>query len=161
MLDALRSWISGLAGAAIFCALVTEMCPSGSTKKVLKLLCSLVMAMALFSPFMNAELPSYSLNMAKYRARAEEISSSAKESAENYSRLIIEEVCRAYILDKALALGVDVKGVEIGMRWNEGGFWYPVNCVINAEYNSALAEYIECEFGLSEENQKWGTDESD
>ena len=82
MLDVLRSWILGLAGAAIFCAVITELCPSGSTKKVLKLLCSLVMAMALLAPFINANLPSYSLNIAKYRAQAEKISSSAKESAE-------------------------------------------------------------------------------
>ena len=160
MLDTLRSWILGLAGAAIFCALITEICPSGSTKKVLKLLCSVVMTIALLAPLMNADLPSYSMNMAKYRARGEEISSAGKASAENYSRSIIEEQCKAYILDKALALGVELKGLEIGLRWNEGGFWYPEKCVINAEYNSALAEYIECELGLSEESQKWGTDES-
>ena len=47
-------------------------------------------------------------------------------------------------MDKALAIGVDVNDVEIGLRWNEGGFWYPEKCVINAEYNPALAEYIEC-----------------
>ena len=58
MLDTLRSWILGLAGAAIFCALITEICPSGSTKKVLKLLCSVVMAIALLAPVINAELPS-------------------------------------------------------------------------------------------------------
>ncbi len=160
MLDVLRSWILGLAGAAIFCAVITELCPSGSTKKVLKLLCSLVMAMALLAPFINANLPSYSLNIAKYRAQAEKISSSAKESAENYSRSIIEEQCKAYILDKALALGVDVKELELRLRWNEGGFWYPERCIINAEYNSSLSEYIECELGLSKESQEWGTNES-
>ena len=161
MLAIFRNWILGLAGAAIFCAVITELCPSGSTKKVLKLMCSVVMSMALLTPFINTQLPSYSLNMAKYRAQAEEISSSAKENAENYSRSIIEEQCRAYILDKALALGLDVKDAEVRLRWNEGGFWYPTQCVIDAEYDPTLAEYIECELGLGEECQEWRTNESD
>ncbi len=160
MLDFLRSWILGLAGAAVFCAVITELCPGGSTKKVLKLLCGLVMAMALISPLIKGELPAYSINMAKYRTRADEISASAKESADSYSRAIIEEQCRAYILDKALALGVDVKDASVILRWNDGGFWYPAECTIEAEYNTALAESIESELGLGEESQKWGTNES-
>ncbi len=161
MLDLLRSWILGLAGAAVICAVITELCPAGSTKKVLKLLCGLVMTMALISPLINGQLPDMSLNMAKYRTRANEISVSAKESADSYSREIIEEECRAYILDKAHSLGVDVKDASVILRWSNGGFWYPDKCTIEAEYNTALAESIECELGLGMESQKWGTDESD
>lgn len=160
MLDFFRSWILGLAGAAVFCAVITELCPGGSTKKVLKLLCGLVMAIALISPLIKGEMPAYTINMAKYRTRADEISASAKESADNYSRAIIEEQCRAYILDKALALGIDIENVSVVLRWNDGGFWYPSECVIGSEYNPDLAESIECELGLGKESQKWGTNES-
>ena len=160
MLGLLRSWILGLSGAAIFCAVVTELCPPGSAKKILRLLCGCVMAVALISPFLKIDLNDYSLNMAKYRAQAEDISLSAKENADSYSRTLIEEQCRAYILDKALTLGVDVAGATVKLRWNEGGFWYPVECSVEADFDVQLAGFIECELGIGEENQKWGTDEN-
>lgn len=160
MLELFRSWILGLSGAAIFCAVVTELCPSGSTKKILGLLCGSVMAVALISPFLQLDFSAYSLNMAKYRAQAETVSLSAKENADSYSRTLIEEQCRAYILDKALSLGVDIADASVKLKWNEGGFWYPVECSVEANYDVELAGFIECELGIGEENQKWGTDEN-
>ncbi|MBE7016709.1 MAG: hypothetical protein E7420_00925 [Ruminococcaceae bacterium] len=160
MLSFLRSWILGLAGAAIFCGLITELCPSGAAKKVLKLLCGAVMSIALVSPLIKLDMPSYSLNLAKYRNHAENISLSAKNEADSYSRSFIEEQCRAYILDKAVSLGIHVNDAAVKMKWNSAGFWYPYECIINGDYNAVLADYIECELGLGADKQKWRTDEN-
>lgn len=159
MLDALRGWILTLAGAALFCGVVTEICPSGSSKNVLKLLCGVVMAIALISPLIKFDLPSYSLNMSKYRAAADEISLSAKEKADAFSRTIIEEECRAYILDKADILQVEVRDASVNLRWDDSGFWYPEECSIDGEYNPELSALIESELGLGKNRQNWRNNE--
>lgn len=160
MLEALRSWILGLAGAAVFCAVMTEIVPKGPVKNIVKTLCGMVMAIALLSPLLQLDLAGYSLNMAKYRQKGEEIVSGGKEITDNLSRTIIEEECRAYILDKAAALGAELSDAAVTLKWSSEGCWYPVECALEGEYNARLASAIESELGIGEENQKWRSDEN-
>jgi len=160
MLDFLRSWILSLSGAALFCAVMTEICPKGAVKKVLKALCGMVMSLALISPLLELDMGSYSLNLSRYRLQGEEIVEGGKNLAESYSRTIIEEQCRAYILDKAAAAGVGIERAEVTLRWSSEGFWYPESCEIWGEYSESLASTISAELGIGRENQKWRSDES-
>ena len=155
----LRDWILSLSGAAVFCAVMTEICPKGTVKKVVHTLCGMVMALALLSPLMELDLGSYSLNLARYRAEGEKIVAGGKNMAETYSRTIIEEQCSAYILDKAAALGVGVESAGVSLRWSREGFWYPESCDIKGEYSPALSSAIEAELGIAPGSQKWSGDE--
>ncbi len=155
MTELLKNWIFGLVGAAVFCGLMTELCPKGSVKTVLKTLCGMVMAIALISPLLSLDMPSYSMNLAKYRREGEKIAAAGKESADNFSRTIIEEECRAYILDKGKALGAYVSDASVGLKWSGEGFWYPVECEIKGKYHSGLASAISGELGIGEERQEW------
>ncbi len=160
MLNLLRSWILGLAGAAVFCAVMTEICPKGAVKNIVKVLCGIVMAIALISPVLKLDMPGYSMNMAKYRLRGEEIAAAGREMSDNMSRTIIEEDCRAYILDKGAALGAEITDAVVKLKWSGEGFWYPVECEIWGEYYEPLSRLIESELGIMKENQKWSKDES-
>lgn len=155
----LRNWILGLAGASVFCGIMLELCPKGAVKNAVKTVCALVMTIALVSPLFEIDMPSYSVNMAKYRSEGEKIAASAKESADSYSRTIIEEECRAYILDKAEVLGVDAGDVSVRLKWSDEGFWYPVECFVSAPYSPQLAGIIESELGITKDNQEWKKDE--
>ena len=159
MLELLRSWILGLAGAAVFCAIVTELCPKGAVKSVVKSLCGMVMALALLSPLGKLDAGDYSLNMAAYRLKGQEIVEGGKDLADSYSRTIIEDECRAYILDKAAALGLSVADASVGLKWSSEGLWYPVECEVKHGYNEALASAIASELGIPREKQKWSGDE--
>lgn len=159
MTELLRSWILGLAGAAVFCAVMTEICPKGAVKNIVKMLCGMVMAFALLSPLMSLDMGSYSLNMSRYRQKGEEIVAGGKDLAQTYSRTIIETDCRAYILDKAAALGLELRDASVSLKWSGEGFWYPVECTLEGEYSEALSNAIASELGIGRENQKWSGDD--
>lgn len=159
MPEFLRAWILSLAGAAVFCAVMTELCPKGPVKSVVKALCGMVMALALISPLLNLDIESYSVNLARYRLMGEEAAMEGKNSADRYSRTIIESRCRAYILDKAAALGAEVKDASVKLKWSEEGFWYPVECEVWGEYSEGLDASIESGLGIDKEGRKWRGDE--
>ena len=159
MPEFLRAWILSLAGAAVFCAVMTELCPKGPVKSVVKALCGMVMALALISPLLNLDIESYSVNLARYRLMGEEAAMEGKNSADRYSRTIIESRCRAYILDKAAALGAGIDDASVTLRWSSEGFWYPVECEIVGQRSAELASAIESGLGIGPEGQKWRSDE--
>ena len=161
MTEFFRSWILGLTGAAAFCALCSAVTPDGSVKKVQKLLCGVVMTLALVSPLMGMDMSAYSLNLARCRQQAEEISASAQEISDSLSRTFIEERCAAYILDKARLLGLEPAGVKVTVQWSGEGVWYPVEAEIEVEYDRKLSEKIEEELGISAQNQHWRINEND
>ena len=154
-MEILRTWIMGLAGAALLCAVCTELTPQGSVKTVQRAICGVVMSLALISPLLRLDLDGYSLHLARYRKEAEEIAGQGKEISDSLSRTYIQEQCRAYILDKARLSGVPVTSASVELRWSGEGVWYPVAAEIEGTYDRALAEKIEEELGISRENQHW------
>ena len=159
MPEFLRSWILGLGGAAVFCAVMTEICPKGQVKTVVKMLCGMVMSLALISPLLSLDMDSYSLNLAKYRREGEAIAGEAQDAANAWSRTIIEEECRAYILDKAALLGMELPDASVTLKWSSEGFWYPVECSLPVPYHPGLSSAIESGLGIGPESQKWRDDE--
>lgn len=144
-----------MAGAAVVCAAVTELCPKGQVKSVLKALCGLVMAAVLVSPLTKLDFTQYSLSMAKYRSQAETLMDEAEESRKTLSRRSIEAECRAYILDKAQLVGAAVTDAEVDVKWSDEGVWYPVSARISGAYSERLASAIEAELGVGRASQEW------
>lgn len=159
MPEFLRNWILGLGGAAVFCAVMTEICPKGQVKTVVKMLCGMVMSLALISPLLSLDMSSYSLNLAKYRTMGESIAAEGQEAGNAWSRTIIEEECRAYILDKAALLGAVAGDASVSLKWSGEGFWYPVECEIQGQYHQGLSSAIESGLGIGAESQKWSGNE--
>ena len=153
--ESIGKWIWSIAASAVFCSIVLELSPGGQVKNVLKALCGMLMAIALISPLLRLSLPEYSINLAKYRALGEEMVKAGQEEKDFLSRSIIEEECRAYILDKGRELGLEIRDAKVTVKWNGEGFWYPVECEIYAEYSPRLVEIIAGELGIREESQKW------
>ncbi len=161
MIETVRSWIMGIAGAAFMCAICGELTGTGRVKAVEKAIGGFIVTIALISPLIKFDIGSYSINLAKYRNAAESISASAGEISDTLSRTFIAERCEAYILDKAKLLGLSVSDAEVELRWSGEGVWYPVKAKIYGDFNYALAEKIEEELGVSRENQYWSGDEND
>ena len=161
MTELVREWILGLAGAAVFCALCSAVTPDGSVKRVQKLMCGVVMTLALTAPLAGLDMSGYSLNLAKFSRRAGEIGASAQEISDSLSRTFIEERCAAYILDKARLLGLEPGAVKVTAQWSGEGVWYPVEAEIGAEYDRRLSEKIEEELGIPAQNQRWSKNEND
>ena len=159
MIELIRTWVLALTGAAAFCAVATELTPKGPVKSVMRTVCAVVMAAALLSPLLEFDFPAYALNLARYRDGAAALTEAGKALGGELNRRVIEERLAAYILDKALSLGVSVTEARVTLKWDAGGVWYPTAAEIVGNYSGALSDCIAADLGVPAEAQTWRNDE--
>jgi len=156
----LSQWVRGMASAAVVCGIALAVTPSGKVKNVLKVICGAVMVMAFISPLAKDGDLWTALDIARYRQEAGEIAGEAENNRTNISKSIIKQELEAYVLDKALSLGIEDLSVELGLRWSEEGFWYPCEIWLStpSDYGrAALESLIEGDLGIPSERQYWST----
>ena len=146
-------------GAAIFCAVASELTPKGTVKNIQRALCGMVLAAAMLLPLLQLDFGAYASQIAQLRGSDAALGTEAQERAQLLSRTIIEDELEAYILDKAQTLGVAVNGVSVSARWSMEGVWVPVAVTVDGTYSAALADVIEAELGVPQAAQSWRTDE--
>lgn len=163
MIDFAGSWVRAIAGAALICAAAGALTPKGRVKEVLKLVCGLVLIIAMLQPLIGADLSGLSLDISEYRRQAEEITGSAEITENGLSRAIIQDELNAYILDKAAGLQIPLQTVSVIMKWGEGDCWYPheVNLTgaVSPWEKERLTAEIEAELGIPRERQYWSEHE--
>lgn len=158
----LSQWVRGMASAAVVCGISLAVTPSGKVKNVLKVICGAVMVMAFISPLAKDEDLWTALDISRYRQEAGEIAGGAENNRTNISKSIIKQELEAYVLDKALSLGIEDLSVELGLRWSGEGFWYPYEVWLSspsAYGRTALESLIAGDLGIPAERQYWSTDD--
>lgn len=160
MITWLRTWVLGMTGAALFCALASALTPRGTVKEIVKTVCGVVMAAALAAPLFSLPMADYALNAAHWRQEGAAIAAEGETLGSEMSRPVIEERYAAYILDKAAALGTAVQSARVSVRWTTEGVWVPVAAEICGQQSAALAAAIEGELGIAREEIRW-VDEND
>jgi stage III sporulation protein AF len=164
MTEALRSWIVGIAGAAMVTAVAMTVTPEGRVKKVVSLVCGLMTVIALIKPVVGFDYGSFSEYLARYKNEAESFSADIEDTNENLTRRIIEERSEAYILDKGKSLGMTDLDASVQLSWSVDGFWFPSGAALktnaDAEKRQELGRAIEAELGIPSEELNWsGIDE--
>ena len=158
-----QEWVRAIAGCALICAAAMALTPRGKVKNVLKLVCGIVLIMAMISPFLNKDLPDMSLDISEYRKKADEIIGQAQEKENGLSRTIIEGEMESYILDKAKSLSVQLESVEVSVKWGDEGCWYPYEVHMTGEIpqreKNLLSSNIEAELGVPNERQYWSSND--
>ncbi len=159
MTELFDQWLHAVIYTGIVCSVSMLLTPDGKVKKALGIICAVAMCAAIASPLAELDFDSYSKALAKYRLDAQQYTQHGEDYSKNLNRTIIEEQCRAYILDKADELGAEISEVSVTALWSSGGYWYPheVSIVSGADDSrkSRLAECISSELGISLENQDW------
>ena len=158
MTELIREWVLGVFRVSLLSAIALALTPKGKVQKVLRLLCGAAMAIALISPVMGFDFDSYSLSLARYRELRDSAAAAASETSQRLERVVIEQECAAYILDKAQAMGLDVTSASVSAKWGDSGCWYPYEVKITVpggEKLSGLAGVITSELGVPEERQYW------
>ena len=158
-MEALRNWIMALAATGLICGAAKALSPEGTVKKTVNVICGFAMMAALLGIAGDVEALGLSRYAAKYSIEAEKSAGDALEAARAQTRAIIEARCEAYILDKAAALGVELRDVRVTARWSEDGFWYPVGCVLRGDESAELSRLIESELGIARSEQIWSTED--
>ena len=160
MTDWIRSWLFSITGTALVCAAAQKLTPEGRVKSVLRLVCAVAMAAALFSPLLHSALDTYPLELARYRAQAAALTEEGEALRRELDRGIIEQEMEAYILDKARVLGAELEGAHVLLRWSTEGVWLPESAEMSGPYHALLARTIEAELGIPRSAQVWRTNES-
>lgn len=165
MSEVVSSWLRSIAAAALVSSLSIAITPKGKVRRVLKAVCGVLVIIAVISPLTQCDEEYISMDLAEYRARAEEITGDAETSDMNLSRSIIEEELEEYILDKAEEAGAADIEVNITAEWNSDGYWYPYKVTITGNVSpsarSSLCSVIESELGIPTERQNWNGYEGD
>ena len=155
----LGAWILRLAGAAIISAAAIAITPDGAVKKVVSVLCGILTLTTMLSIGADFDFTAFSQNLAVYREKAEENADEMSNNTYELSRIIIEDECGAYILDKGRSLGANDMEVHVSAKWSDDGYWYPykASIVCDAEENlrKQIIYYIETELGIPEKEQYW------
>ena len=159
MSELLREWILTVTGAAMLSAFALAVSPEGRCRSVTRLVCGVVMAIALLSPVGKFDFTAYSMSLAAYRDMAAEAAKNAEESENRLSRSIIEEETAAYIWDKAQAAGLAPEEVTVTVKWGDTSCWYPYEVRLRVEAQPGarerLTEILESELGIPRQRQYW------
>jgi hypothetical protein len=159
MMDIIRNWIIGVAGAAILTGIAISLTPRGRVHSVLKFVCGIVMVLSLVKPVMDIDFTVYSSSLAGYREKADILGLEAEETRDRLSRTIIEEECSAYILDKAQVLGLDTVSASVIAKWGDEGWWYPYEAYLEMkgpkDQKNSLMRLIEADLGIPVGRQYW------
>jgi hypothetical protein len=157
--EALRNWIIGLMGAAMVTAVALTVTPEGRVKKIVSLICGLVTIIALVKPVVGFDYTGFAKNIASYQKSAQGFSSKVESSNEKLTRLIIEDKCETYILDKGKSLGITDLEVTVTAAWSKDGYWYPTGAHLSTnadkESRDKLCQSIEAELGIPPEELIW------
>jgi hypothetical protein len=158
-------WIRSIAAAALIAGMAMALCPKGKVQRVLRAICGLLLIIAIMSPLTGKDSGSISIDLAEYRAKANEITAAAGEKDMNLSRGIIEREFEEYILDKASETGVFLESADVTMNWDENGYWYPCEVTLVGELSTGdrnrLSAVIESELGIPTDRQNWSGYEGD
>ena len=159
MTEMLRSWILGIAGAAMLTAVCMAVTPDGRVKKVVALVCGTAVMLMLIKPVIGFDYTSFSRSYARMRLEAGEFFGELEERDENLTGLIIEEACSAYILDKGTGLGIRDLAVWISAEQGGDGYWYPsaarLKTDADKELRDRLGYVIQAELGIPPEEMIW------
>ena len=151
--------LRGICAASIVYGVLLTLMPEGKGRSMASL-CATASLVTMFLSFvMTINWEGYSLTLAQTRDAAAVIESNAEESRNRLSRLVIEQECEEYIMDKATDLGLKLEHVEISASWKKEGVWVPEKAVItserNAEAEAKLASWVEAELGIEASRQEW------
>jgi len=148
--------IRQLCALSIFCGAAINITPEGGVRRIMQLLCTAALTMAILSPIKEIDFDIYALETARLREAEAAINESAERIDDRLNRAVIEEQCEEYILDKAEELGANVSGVNVQAQWSLEGIWVPeIDAPDIGSAKAALESVIENELGIPAERQMW------
>lgn len=149
---------------AVFCGAALRLAPDGSVRRVMNVLVTAVLLIALLGVVEGFDKDTLHVETARVRENEQRFSLSAGEARRRLDRLVIEEELAAYIQNKAGEKGLRVERTEITLRWETEGFWLPDQVKLfgtgDADAKARLLGELRAELGLSGERLRWvGDDE--
>ena len=134
MTDIFSQWLHAVIYTGIVCSIALMLSPDGRVKNALKILCAVAMCAAIVSPLSELDFDAYSKAMARCRLDAEQYTTQGEQYSKNLNRTIIEDECRAYILDKANETGTELAEVTVTAAGESGALSFRTLLLISAGF---------------------------
>ena len=155
----MQGMIKILIGQSFFAGAVLYLCPEGSVRRVLKLLCTAILTATVLSPIRTLDYNMLSLEEARFTLAEAEICSRAEKASDSLKKMVLQDNCKEYIESRGLELGLDIQSTRIELKQNEGGQWLPYSAKIEAAGADTAAEelarLLSRELGIATERQVW------
>ena len=151
-----RQYVLSLTAAALLGGILLSCVPEGSGRKILRLVCGILLTVTALKPLGQLRLPNLDAMSGEYRQQAEAAVAVGQEMARLETREGIRNALEAYILDKAAELGMEITP-EIFL--DESGM---PDCVqLEGDISSGIRQKIQTiitnDLGIPGEAQKWIT----
>lgn len=144
---------------SLFFGLAMSAAPEGGAKRVMGILCSVMLIIVIIEPLKGFDYVGYARSLADYRTLESSLAEDGQEMRRRLDRLVIEQHCEAYIMDKAEALGLELESVSVETDMYSDGVWLPYSAKLNGRGDpaacSVLSEIIAAELGIAPERQMW------
>ena len=151
MMGAVRSWLLALIAVALVCALADALMPPGGVKRVGRLVCGLVLMAAVLSPLSGLDVEAGQRWLEEYFLSLSRQETELGDLANRQTKVIIEQQCAAYIVDKAAQLGLTCTA-RVECRASGEGLYLPARAEISGGLDGSgraqLSRMIEEDLGI-------------
>ena len=149
-----RQYVLSLTAAALLGGVLLACVPEGSGRKILRLVCGILLTVTALKPLGQLRLPDLDALSGEYRQQAEAAVAMGQEMARLEAQEGICKALEAYILDKAEVMGVSL---EVNIALNENGL--PISVRLSGAVppgaKKRLQSIIETDLGIPKEAQTW------
>ncbi|MBQ3939472.1 MAG: hypothetical protein II723_00015 [Oscillospiraceae bacterium] len=155
----MKHFLLSLIGLALLEMLMIAFMGSERMKRLTHLVCGAAMTVLILSTLPGFDYRSYAAAISRNASSHGWSSETARETADQLNRRIIESEFRAYIMEQAQALDVPLSDAAVELTWSTEGYWYPTGAALTGSSKSpgseALNDILTDELGIDPENIVW------
>ncbi len=154
--------IRQLCALSLLCGAALSILPEGGVKRVAEVVCTASLIIAIVSPLKALDMDTYALESARRHDLESTLTADAKAAEQRLNRLVIEQEYEAYIMDKALELGLEGLAVDVEVQWSLEGLWMPYGASISGVCSQTgkeqLSALMAADLGIPYERQRWDSE---
>lgn len=155
-MESLGQYVIFVISSAMICGVVLGFFPNGAAKELVRMLCGIFLALSVLSPISRIDVAQWTDFDLLFNKDAAQTAAMGEAYSQNALREIIKEETRAYILDKAAALGADISA-DVSVSGD--ALPVPVGVQVTGIFSPYVKQRLEVilqeELGIAKENQLW------
>lgn len=142
--------------AALVCGILTDMSAKTSFEKLIRLLCSVFLAVTVVYPLIRYRFPGWNTDMSIFQPGDEDAVAQGEKIYFQSIASIIRTETEAYILKEAKSIGADL---TVAVELDAGNPPAPESVTIRGNFEASvettLSQLIADELGIPKEHQTW------
>lgn len=150
-MEFIKLWLISITGTTLFLAMTDSIMPSGSVKQVGRLLSGLILLVMILKPFLQLSPESIASLSNHWQESILQEQEQQKNYYNNQLQSVIEENLEAYIMDKAMEIGVFCEA-SVQCNLGEDGIFIPTSIQLetdSAETWTQVETLVQEELGIT------------